>query len=119
MKTIIKITLLAFIIAIPGILFAQINPLDNYIEKYEGTPGFYYMDMKTNMFNFDDKEEGSQETSSKIIDFKIVSFEKNENSKFNPTQIYTDFNTTLNKDVYKYYCRNRKCLTDSCRGDRY
>ncbi len=51
MKTSIGITLLAIIIAIPSILLAQTNPLDSYIEKYEGTPGFYYMDMKTNMFS--------------------------------------------------------------------
>lgn len=101
MKTSIKTTLLAFIITIPGILIAQINPLDSYIEKYEGTPGFYYMDVKTNMFNFDETNEGSQKSSNNIIDFKIVSFEKEENSKFNPSQIYKEFNTTLSKDVYK------------------
>lgn len=101
MKISIKTKLLAIIIAIPGLLIAQINPLDSYIEKYEGAPGFYYMDLKTNMFNFDDMDEGLQKSSSNIIDFKIVSFEKNKNSTFNPAQIYNDFNSTLSKDVYK------------------
>lgn len=79
MQTSIRITLLAFIVAIPGILLAQVNPLDSYIDKYEGDPGFYYMDLKTNMFNLNDKEKGTQSTQNKIIDFKIVSFEKKEN----------------------------------------
>ena len=101
MKNSIKISFLAFILVIPGILLAQVNPLDCYIEKYEGDPGFYYMDLKTNMFNLNDEEKGTQSTQNKIIDFKIVSFEKNENSKFDPTKIYNDFNKTINKDVYK------------------
>ena len=101
MKTSIRITFLAFIIAIPGILLAQVNPLDNYIEKYEGSPGFYYMDLKTNMFNFEDEENETPTNQTNIIDFKIVSFEKNENSKFDPNKIYNDFNKTLKKDVYK------------------
>ena len=101
MKTSLRTTFLAFIIAIPGILLAQVNPLDSYIDKYEGAPGFYYMDMKTNMLDFKDKDEESTKSSTNIINFKIVSFEKNENSKFDPTMIYKDFNKTLNKDVYK------------------
>ena len=99
MKTSIRITFLAFIIAIPGILLAQVNPLDSYIEKYEGTPGFYYMDMKTNMFNFDEKD--SPKTENNIIDFKIVSFEKIEKAKFDPADIHDSFTKTLNANIYK------------------
>ena len=101
MKNSIKISFLALIIAIPGILLAQVNPLDSYIEKYEGDPGFYYMDLKTNMFNFEDEKMETPTNRTDIIDFKIVSFEKKENSKFDPNKIYNDFNKTLNKDVYK------------------
>jgi len=102
MKRTIQISILAFIISLPAILFAQSNPLDNYILQYEGTPGFYYMDMETNMFNFDDdNEDGSQKTPDNIIDFKIISFEKNENATYDPAKIYSDFSKTLNKNVYK------------------
>jgi len=101
MKHSVKISFITLIIAIPGILLAQDNPLDRYIEKYDGDPGFYYMDLKTNMFNFNDEDKGSQTTQNKIIDFKIVSFEKKDNSKFDPAKIYNDFTKTLNKDIYK------------------
>ena len=100
MKNIEKFSLLVLIIAIPAILSAQTNPLDSYISKYEGTPGFYYMDMKTNMFSFEE-EDGSSKTESNIIDFKIVSFEKVEKAKFDPSNIYDDFAKTLNPDTYK------------------
>lgn len=100
MKNIEKFSLLVLIIAIPAILSAQTNPLDSYISKYEGTPGFYYMDMKTNMFSFDE-EDGSPKTESNIIDFKIVSFEKVEKARFDPSNIYDNFAKTLNPDFYK------------------
>lgn len=100
MKNSGKIAILAFIISIPAILFAQVNPLDSYINQYNGTQGFYYMDMKTNMFNFDE-EDGSQKTSDNVIDFKIVSFEETDNATFDPAKIYNDFSKTLNKDVYR------------------
>lgn len=100
MKNIEKFWLLILIIAIPAILSAQTNPLDSYISKYEGTPGFYYMDMKTNMFSFEE-EDGSAKTESNIIDFKIVSFESIEKAKFDPASIYDNFAKTLNPDVYK------------------
>ncbi len=101
MKNIEKFSLLILIIVIPAILCAQTNPLDSYISKYEGTPGFYYMDMKTNMFSFEDDENGSQKSPDNVIDFKIVSFEKIEKTKFDPANIYDDFTKTLNPDVYK------------------
>ncbi len=101
MKKSVKIPFFVFIIAIPGLLLAQVNPLDSFIDKYEGAPGFYYLDLKTNMFNLNDEEKGLHTTQNKIIDFKIVSFEKRENSKFDPTKIYNDFNKTLKKDMYK------------------
>ena len=101
MKKTIKISILALFISLPAILFAQTNPLDSYISQYEGTPGFYYMDMKTNMFSFDENEKDSQKTESNIIDFKIVSFEKTEKAKFDPADIYDNFTKTLNPDVYK------------------
>lgn len=101
MKNIEKISLLVLLIAIPAILFAQTNPLDSYISQYEGTQGFYYMDMKTNMFGFDDEELGTQKSSTNVIDFKIVSFEKGENSKFEPANMYDNFTKTLNDNVYK------------------
>ncbi len=100
MKNSVKINMLVFIITIPAILFAQVNPLDSYISQYDGTPGFYYMDMKTNMFNFDKKGE-SQIKSDNVIDFKIISFEKTDNSTFDPGKIYNDFSKNLSKDVYK------------------
>ncbi len=101
MKKTIKISILALIISLPAILFAQTNPLDSYISQYVGTPGFYYMDMKTNMLGFDENEKDSPKTESNIIDFKIVSFEKNEKAKFDPANIYDNFTKTLNADNYR------------------
>lgn len=101
MKKTIKISILALIISLPVILFAQSNPLDSYISQYEGTPGFYYMDMKTNMFSFDENEQDSPKTESNVIDFKIVSFEKTEKAKFDPANIYKNFSKTLNADSYR------------------
>lgn len=100
MKNSVKIVMLMLIVTIPAILMAQLNPLDSYIAQYKGTPGFYYMEMKTNMFNFDE-ESGSQKSSDNVIDFKIVSFEKTNNATFDPVKIYDDFSKTLNKNVYK------------------
>lgn len=100
MKNSVKIAMLVFIITIPAILFAQVNPLDSYINQYEGTPGFYYMDMKTNMFNFNE-DDGSPKTSDDVIDFKVVSFEQIKNVTFDAKKIYEDFSKTMNKDVYK------------------
>jgi len=100
MKNSVKIAMLVFIITIPTILFAQVHPLDSYINQYDGTPGFYYMDMKTNMFNFNE-DDGSPKTSDNMIDFKIVSFEQTKNATFNADKIYNNFSKSLNKDVYK------------------
>ena len=50
---------------------------------------------------FEDEEKETQTNRTDIIDFKIVSFEKNKNSKFDPNKIYIDFNKTLKNDVYK------------------
>lgn len=101
MENSIKTSILVLSLLVPVILFAQVNPLNSYIDQYKGTPGFYYMDMQTNMFNVDDEEEGSQKSSDETIDFKIISFEKNENATFDPAKIYSDFSKALNKDDYK------------------
>lgn len=101
MKKTIKISILTLIISLPTILFAQNNPLDSYVSQYAGTPGFYYMDMKTNMFSFDENKEDFPRGETNVINFKIVSFEKSEKTKFNPAEIYDNFMKNLSPDIYR------------------
>jgi hypothetical protein len=96
MKNLVKYLVLIVII-IPAYGVAQNNALDEYIKTFQGTPGFYFLDVKTNMFNLDEGES----KNNKMIDLQVVSFEKTENAKFNPKKVYKEFNKSLDKDLYR------------------
>jgi len=95
-----KFSLLILAIA-PAILFAQVNPLDNYIEKYSNETGFYYLDLKTNMFQSSDNDKNTNPGQDEMINLKILSFEEGDNTKYNASKIYNDFVNSIEKENYR------------------
>jgi hypothetical protein len=100
MKIINKIIL----ILIGGLLTfsasAQTNPLDEMIKIYADEPGFYFMEMKTNMLSSFSKDEASHSTG-KIISIKMLSFKDEGSSQYNAEKIYEQFNSSVKSDAYR------------------
>ncbi len=55
------IALIIFTGIVPAMLMAQTNPLDGLMKQYADQPGFYFLEMKTNMFNPGNEENVSPE----------------------------------------------------------
>jgi hypothetical protein len=90
MKTLVKLLLVAALLPVAG--FAQNNPLNSFIKKYQDQPGFYYLDLKTNMMS--DEPE-------KVINLKLLSFDEKDNSSFMAKNLYNDFFNKVDKNEYK------------------
>lgn len=84
----------------PALLSAQSNPLDSYILKYAGTSGFYFLDLKTNMFNPSEDEGGNTDETS-IINLKMISVEDSKNPEIQSSTLYNQFYDKFNKNEYK------------------
>ncbi len=95
-----KIFSLLILATAPAILFAQVNPLDSYFEKYSSETGFYYLDLKTNMFQSSD-DKSTNTGKDKMVSLKILSFEEGDNTKYNASKIYNDFVNSIEKANYR------------------
>lgn len=84
----------------PVLLSAQSNPLDSYIAKYSETPGFYYFDLKTNMFNPSD-DEGGNDGEASIINLKMISVDDVKNPGISSSALYDKFYKGIKKNDYK------------------
>lgn len=85
---------------VPVLLSAQSNPLDTYIAKYSLTPGFYFFDLKTNMFNPSD-EEGEMTSEMSVINLKMISVDDDESPAVSSSGLYAEFYNDFKKDDYK------------------
>jgi hypothetical protein len=85
---------------IPVILSAQSNPLDGMINKYADQPGFYFLEMKTNMFS-STLDDGSSASPGKLISIKILSFEEGSSSSYKAKDIYNQLNSSIDIKAYK------------------
>ena len=100
MKIIYKIVLMFVIGLVPIILLAQSNLLDDLMKKYANKPGFYFLDMQTNMFN-SGKDENSTLSSEQTISIKILTFDEGASSQFKTLDIYEQFNSGIDVKSYK------------------
>ena len=99
MNTLKKIFVILLVIGIPGILAAQSNPLDSYIEKYEGQDGFFFLKLETNLAGIEG--EGNKDSEfDKIINLRMLSFEEGKSTKYDASEIYKNFIGEMGKDEY-------------------
>lgn len=96
MKKVIILAFSVLIIASTGI-FAQTNPLDNFINQYSGTKGFQFLEMKTNMLPGDETDET---IGDRTLHLKMVSFKEVETSQYQSKDLYNDFFKKFDKDNY-------------------
>lgn len=99
MNTLKKIFVILLVIGIPGILAAQSNPLDSYIEKYEGQDGFFFLKLETNLAGIDGEDDKDSEFN-KIIKLRMLSFEEGKSTKYDASEIYKDFTSKIGKNAY-------------------
>jgi hypothetical protein len=100
MKIINKIILIIIGGLFPIMLFAQSNPLDGLIKKYADQPGFYFLDMKTNLFT-SNKEGNASPEANNLISIKILSFEEGSSAQYKAADIYEKFNSSIDFKTYK------------------
>jgi len=101
MNNLIKLFIVLLVIAIPGFLAAQSNPLDSYINKYAGQDGFYYLNLETNMFNAFNVEDSKDSDFNHIINLRMLSYEEGKSTKYDASKIYQDFTAVISKDDYR------------------
>ncbi len=100
MKTINKIILILISGLVTINLSAQTNPLDDMIKMYADQPGFYFMEMKTNMLSSFSKDEAAPSTG-KIISIKMLTFKDEGLPQYNAEKIYEQFNSNIKSDAYR------------------
>jgi len=93
------LALVLFTGIIPAMLTAQSNPLDGLMKRYAEQPGFYFLEMKTNMFNLGNEENVSAEPG-KSISMKLLSYRAGSSSGFSPIDIYNQFTSGI--DIQSY-----------------
>ncbi|MEZ5083722.1 MAG: DUF4252 domain-containing protein [Bacteroidales bacterium] len=96
MKKLIILTI-SFLLFSAAAIFAQANPLDNFIEQYSGEKGFQYLELKTNMIPGDENNESAEE---RMIFLKMVLFNENGSTKYTATDIHSDFLKKFDKESY-------------------
>lgn len=97
MKKLIVIVLFAGII--PVLLMAQSNPLDGLMKQYADQPGFYFMDLKTNMFNPGNDTSGIVEPGE-LISIKMLSYNPGATSGLSSSDIYNQFISGIDAKSY-------------------
>jgi len=82
------------------ILQAQSNPLDGMIKKYADQPGFYFLEMKTNIFS-SFTNDNTAPSANKIITVKMLTYKQDSSSKYKSSEIYEQFNSNIDLGSYK------------------
>jgi hypothetical protein len=100
MKILNKIVLIVISGLFPVIISAQTNPLDGLIKKYADQPGFYFLDMKTNLFN-SGNEVNATPSTGKIMSVKILAYEEGASAQYKALDIYDQFNSSIDAGTYK------------------
>jgi len=100
MKTFKKIILLLSVVMLPGLIFSQSNPLDEMIAKYKDKEGFYYLELKTDMFNKHKDEENKVSQQKRVINILMLSYEEGQNTSYKAKTIYKEFSREIDKDNY-------------------
>ncbi len=99
MKMINRSIWIIITLAFPFLGFAQVNPLDNLMNKYSSEEGCYFLNLKTNMFNpaSDSGTIGTQ----RVIDLKMLSVDQAKHPAFSVSVIYNEFMSYIDKGAYK------------------
>jgi hypothetical protein len=100
MKITYKIILLLITGLFPALLSAQSNALDGLLSKYADQPGFYFLELKTNMFSSEQETNGSP-TPGKLITVKILSYEEGSSNQSNATDVYEQLRSEIDVNTYK------------------
>jgi hypothetical protein len=100
MKINYKIILIMIVGLFPVLLSAQANALDGLLNKYADQPGFYFLELKTNMFSSEQETSGSP-TPGKLITVKILSYEEGSSNHSNATDVYEQLRSEINTNTYK------------------
>ncbi|HPE54947.1 MAG TPA: DUF4252 domain-containing protein [Bacteroidales bacterium] len=98
MKTKI-IAILIILAAIPAMLAAQSNPLDQMIKKYSDKQGFYFLDLKTNLMS--KLVDSTGQSNNKVINLKMITFNEDQNNSFKASNLYKQFFNGFDKSNYK------------------
>jgi hypothetical protein len=96
----LRIFILGIGLLILGTGYSQTNPLENFMSDMKDAPGFYFMNLETNLVVSGDKEAG-QTDHTKVINLKVFSFDQKENGNFSAKNIYNDFFSKVNRNDYK------------------
>lgn len=96
MKKAIILSLSVLLITSTGI-FAQTNPLDNFINEHASEKGFQFLELKTNMIP---EPEADESKGDRTIYLKMISFREDESKNYQATDLYNDFFKKFDKDAY-------------------
>jgi len=99
MNTLKKIFVVLLVIGIPIMLGAQSNPLDSYIDKYEGQDGFFFLKLETNMAGIEGEDDKDSDFN-KIINLRMLSYEEGKSTKYEASEICKGFEGQVGKDDY-------------------
>jgi len=100
MKSIYKIIPILICAILPMVLLAQSNPLDGLMNKYSDQPGFYFLDLKTNMLS-SQRDDSATVFPGKLISIKLLTFKEGAGSQYKASVIYDQFISSLDDNVYK------------------
>lgn len=97
MKSIFSI-IITLVVFLPGVLLAQTNPLDGFLEKYSGEKGFYYLDLNTNMFSKSCEDEAQD--FEKKVNIKMLSYDETLGKGKQASDMYNVFINQFRNDDY-------------------
>jgi hypothetical protein len=91
----IKLILSLAIYLLPGMLFAQSNPLDKLINKYANKSGFRYAEMETDMLSC------KTDQVSKDLEAKFIAFKQDSTTTYTTLEVYNLFLGKINAKKYE------------------
>ena len=100
MKSIYKIIPIIICAILPVFLSAQSNPLDGLIKKYSDQPGFYFLDLKTNILS-SQRDDSTTVYPGKLISIKLLTFKEGAGSQNKASVIYDQFYSIIDANAYK------------------
>lgn len=100
MKITYKILLILIAGLFPALLSAQENTLDGLLSKYGDQPGFYFLELKTNMFSSEQETDVSP-MQGKLITIKVLSYTEGSSNQSKAEEVYEHLMSGINVDSYK------------------
>jgi hypothetical protein len=84
----------------PALISAQSNALDGLLSKYANQLGFYFLELKTNMFSSEQDSDVSA-SPGKLISVKILSYTEGSSNQSKAADVYEQLRSGIDVNTYK------------------